>query len=223
MTDLFLALLLGIPAPNACDAILPLEAGRSWIYAGHAVWSAPAANRSDSGTVTWTMAVERARDVPSGRIGLIRGFVQELAWYQPGALARLSILVCLGEELRLAAFADDTAAAWAYNQWSDSVASRAELWLALPLREGRLFGQEPPRQDAMYGWLVERPESPVTIPDSCPLKAGPRYELTYRSLPDHLIVEWQLGLGVTRFVYGHHGTPASADLRLVACADQGEG
>ena len=217
MTHLFLAVLLGAQAPDTCAMMLPLEADRSWTYAGQALWSVPGASQSDSGSVKWTMTIERAREVPDGRIGLVRGFVQELAWYEPGIVSRLSILACRGSEFRVATFPDDAAAERAYDRWSDSLSSRAELWFALPLREGQLLGQEPPRQDAMYGWLVGWPESPVTIPDSCPVKVGPRYELTYRSLLDHRIVEWQLGLGISRFVYGHHGTPASAEVRLVAC------
>ena len=223
MTHLFLTVLLGTWAPDTCTALLPLDAGRSWTYAGHVLWSAPGPGRADSATISRTMAVERARDVPGGRIGLIRGFVQELAWYEPGTVPRLSILACRGSELRLATFADDSAAELVYDQWSDSVASGAELWLDLPLREGQVLGQVSPREDVLYGWLVGRPAAPVTIPDSCPRQAGPPYELTYRSLPDHRIAEWQPGLGVTRFVYGHHGTPASADVRLVACREPGEG
>lgn len=223
MMHLFLAVLLGTWAPNTCTALLPLDAGRSWTYAGSAVWSVPATGHADSGTVKWAMTVERARDVPGGRIGLIRGFVHELAWYQPGTVPRLSILACRGAELHLATFADDPAAQRAYDQWSDSLASRAELWLALPLRAGQRLGQVSPREDTMYGWLVGIPEAPVTIPDSCPRTAGPRYELTYRSLPDLRIAEWQPGLGVTRFGYRHHGTPASVDVELVACGQQEEG
>jgi hypothetical protein len=219
MVYLFLTVLLGAWVPDPCAALLPLDAGRSWIYAGSAVWGAPAPGRADSSTVRWTMAVERARDVPGGRIGLIRGFVQELAWYQPGTVPGLSILACRGAELRLATFADDPAAQRAYDQWSDSLAPQAELWLALPLRSGQRLGQVSPREDAMYSWLVGIPEAPVTVPDSCRRTAGPRYELTYRSLPDHRIAEWQPGLGVTRFVYGHHGTPAASEIRLVACGD----
>jgi hypothetical protein len=220
---LFLAAFLAAPVPDTCVAIFPLEAGRSWTYAGQSLWSVPGASGPDSGPVRWTMTVVRAGEVAGWRIGLITGFVQELAWYQPGTVPRLSILACRRAELRLATFADDPAAERAYDQWSDSVASGAELWLALPLREGQVLGQVSPREDVMYGWLVGSPEAPVTIPDSCPRPAGPRYELTYRSLPDHRIAEWQPGLGVTRFVYGHHGIPASADVRLVACSGQGEG
>ncbi|HET9293413.1 MAG TPA: hypothetical protein VFO06_03900 [Gemmatimonadales bacterium] len=223
MTPFFLAAFLAAQVPDTCAAIFPFEAGRSWGYSGQALWAGPGASGPDSGPVEWEMAVVRVRDVPGGRIGLIRGFVQDLAWYQPGTVPRLSILACYGAELRLATFADDPAAEWAYAQWSDSLASGAELWLALPLREGQVLGQVAPREDVMYGWLVGTPEAPITIPDSCPRPAGPRYELAYRSLPDHRIAEWQPGLGVTRFVYGHHGTPASADVRLVACSGQGEG
>jgi hypothetical protein len=222
MTDLLLALALAIQAPDSCAAILPLEAGRSWTYSGRSLWIAPGASRPDSGPVNWQMTIVGGRAVANGRIGLVRGFVQELAWYQPGLEPRLSILACRGAELRLATFADDSAAARAYAEWSDSLYAIAELWIALPLREGQVLGQDPGRNDIMYGWAVGRPESPDTSPASC-RSGAPRYELTYRSLPDHRIVEWQPGLGVTRFVYAHHGPPASTDVRLVECGARREG
>jgi hypothetical protein len=37
-------------------------------------------------------------------------------------------------------------------------------------------------------------------------------------MPDHATVEWWPGIGVTGYVYQHHGTVAETDVRLVACS-----
>ena len=43
----------------------------------------------------------------------------------------------------------------------------------------------------------------------------PTWQIVYRSLPDHQIMEIAEGLGIVRYVYEHHGTVASVDARLV--------
>jgi len=40
--------------------------------------------------------------------------------------------------------------------------------------------------------------------------------MAYRSNPDHTFIEFAPSIGITGYVYGHHGTVASADVTLVA-------
>jgi hypothetical protein len=34
---------------------------------------------------------------------------------------------------------------------------------------------------------------------------------------DHQVIEWRPRVGVTAYVYGHHGTPAGAEVHLIRC------
>jgi hypothetical protein len=165
------------------------------------------------------MAIVDVRDAGSVRLALVRGFVTQLAWYEPGTRPRLTLLACRGSQLFGFDPATDSAARSAYARWSDSLLQRAELLLALPLRDGQLFGQDPPRDDALYGWAVAAhgADARFPLPARCGPSVGPRFELTYRSLPDHSVMEWQPGVGITHYLYGHHGSPAATDVKLRAC------
>ncbi len=71
----------------------------------------------------------------------------------------------------------------------------------------------------MYCWVVE---------DDRPLDAGSIagvpdgewtvHRLAMRTLPEHVFVDLVPGIGPTSFVYGHHGTPAGVDVRLIEVA-----
>ena len=73
------------------------------------------------------------------------------------------------------------------------------------------------RRDSFYAWLVESAE-PVP-PRFRRFQTGltdSLYSLVYRTNPDHQIVGFVPGLGVTRYVYGHRGTVADAEAQLIA-------
>jgi hypothetical protein len=167
--------------------------------------------------VEWTATVVAARSLPAGRLLLVRGFVSELAWSVPTTEPRLSILACLNDRLLRLGFLADSAARYRFDHWSDSSAARGEVLLQAPLRDGAVFGQDPPRQDDMYGWVVETLETPPAIPSGCGKPRAESFRLTLRTLPDHQIVEWRAGVGITAYTYVHHGTPAAALVRLARC------
>lgn len=218
-----LALVQAAPAfapassPSACLGLETVKPGVSWTYSGWRLWTAAGSGQSDSAAVRWTTTVLATRVLPAGRLLLVRGYVSELAWSVPSTVPRLSILACLQDRLVRLAFVGDSAARFRFDHWTDANAQRGEVLLQQPLSDGAIFGQDPPRQDQMYGWLVERLQPAPAIPSSCG-KLGPdAYRLTMRTLPDHQIVEWRAGLGVTAYSYVHHGTPAAAQVRLVRC------
>jgi hypothetical protein len=42
-----------------------------------------------------------------------------------------------------------------------------------------------------------------------------QYQLVYRTLPDHQIIEFAPNIGITRYTYVHHGTVSETDLKLI--------
>ena len=92
-----------------------------------------------------------------------------------------------------------------------------ELILQLPLHTGDLFGRDrADRPDTFYAWYVES-AAPVP-PDVQRLQPGLRdsvYTLIYPTMPDHQRIRFVPGLGITGYLYNHHGTVAEADAVLV--------
>lgn len=204
-------------APPGCLGLETVPAGASWTYTGWRQWTAQG-SPPDSGAVEWTTTVLATRAVPAGRVLLVRGFVSELAWSVPTTRPRLSLLTCLNGRLLRVAFIADSAAHYRFDHWTDADADRGELLLEQPLVEGRVFGQDPPRQDDLYGWAVERLKTPPAVAPGCGRPGPDGYRLTMRTMPDHEVMEWRAGVGITAYTYGHHGTPAAAEVRLVRCA-----
>lgn len=199
-----------------CLGAVSQPQGFSWTYSGTRRWSIGGV-REKSERVTWTTTVVETRTLSDETLALVRGFVTELAWSDPSSKPSLSVLVCSAGCLFHFETSSDDETRDAFARWDASLLERAKLLLETPLQDGQIFGQDSPRTDRMYGWTVETMSSPPRIPRSCGIGRGPGYRLAYRTMPDHQMIEWWSGIGVTGYVYEHHGTVAGADVRLVAC------
>ena len=82
-----------------------------------------------------------------------------------------------------------------------------EFFLDFPLTDFKRFCDlcSRTRQDYMYCWVVESVEPEI---------ARTQYRVSHRTLPDHRILEYVSGVGMTSYVYGHHGTVSEVDVRL---------
>jgi hypothetical protein len=94
-----------------------------------------------------------------------------------------------------------------------------QLLLCWPMAPGDRFGDPTSlqRTDGMYAWLVED-RSPADLKAIRAVRSDMsafRYRLTLRTNPDHTFIEFVPGIGIVRYTYGHHGTPAYTDLKLV--------
>jgi hypothetical protein len=202
---------------HPCD--FPLEKGTRWIYEGSAEWTVNVSTVERSTQVHWaTTVVDSACDTDKC-LALVRGFPDELAWYQPGQEPHLGILVCKQNKLyHLDAANDEEAHELFRHLQMDTKAafSDNDLLLDLPLSVGKMWSQDPPRDDHMYCWYVESMEE-----QSLPMAAASGkarkdvYAVRYSTNPDHQVMEFAPGIGITRFIYVHHGTVASADVHLV--------
>lgn len=72
-------------------------------------------------------------------------------------------------------------------------------FLVMPMKGRTSIGCE--THSAMDCWTVE--------------ERNGEFELTYRTNPDYEILDFQPGVGITRFRYNHNGSPCKIDLRLV--------
>ena len=95
--------------------------------------------------------------------------------------------------------------------------SSAEELLVLPLVEGAKWGDDTNRDDNFYCWHVEQTRNEVFhFKGYASPKSNAVFTVGYRTMPDHQLIDIAPGFGITRYVYMHHGTVASADIRLVS-------
>ena len=73
------------------------------------------------------------------------------------------------------------------------------------------------RPDKWYQWHVEaaRCVQIAGIPAVDAKRRRREYRIGFRTCPAHEIVHFVPGIGITRYVFSHHGTVAEADVRLI--------
>ena len=201
----------------------PLVEGNRWVYYGTVKWTRPNSGDVIEQAIQWDMEVLKvvAREHVTGV--LIKGFPSELAWYEDGQRPEEHLIVQVGPDKFYLLSGSQKDDAWAALQagrvWLGSLLSESDLWLELPLMRGKVFGETESltRPDQWYCWHVEE-ELPADLSRIRGLSSQPStrtYQVALRTLPDHQIVSFVPGVGVTRYVYQHHGTVSEVDVSLV--------
>jgi hypothetical protein len=220
-------LLLLFPTRSTAEGVadvrpIPLEKGTRWIYEGKVKWTPSEGGAAKSSRIRWVTEVLEAFTSSNIVSAVVRGFPDELTWYEPGQIPGFCVLLDVGDKLyRMSAPGRDQAKALALklSRNHKELPANAEELLDLPLVVGHKWGQDkddPPRSDTWYCWCVERVRARTLNVKGTPLKGPSKvYQLAYRTCPEHLIFEIAPGLGVVRYIYDHHGTVASVDLHLV--------
>jgi len=89
----------------------------------------------------------------------------------------------------------------------------------LTLAKDKCWGGDVEREDGRYCWRVEKEQTAKRrikgLAEHHPFTV---YSIAYRTNPDHQILDIAPGLGITRFIYVHHGTVATVDIHLVKFA-----
>jgi hypothetical protein len=177
-------------------ALFPLHRGASWTYEGDVAWTEARTHRVRTAPIRWKTAVVKTSVSGKRTVAIVRGFPFELAWHEPGRKPGYSVVV---EDPRgiFVESADEIAEAEALAKRALSGEAIGDVLLRFPVRLGDCPGG--PRGC----WRVER-------------ALRPGWELVHRTNPDHQIVHFVPGVGITHYAFEHHGTVASANVRLVA-------
>ena len=194
--------------------------GRSNVYVGRARWT-DAATRAHSAAVSWRMGILQVHASSDTRAAVVRGWVQELAWYTPGQRPAFSILIEHRGRLYHLDASDSAAAVdslSAVMRDPSSAAKRARLIVDSTLSVGRTFGGDPDRgqrNDGWYAWQVDSKAKFSRREQWSKMVTEPiRWRIGYRTLPDEQTIEFIAGVGISRFEYVHHGTTATVDVHL---------
>ncbi|MFN7996287.1 MAG: hypothetical protein U0Q18_21930 [Bryobacteraceae bacterium] len=209
-------------AGHAENDILPMHKGSYWIYRGEVAWAgsgetAPAHKK----TVTWKMEIADSAQRGRYTVALVLGHPKDLTWYEEGRERQCSLLIAVdAAKFFLGACGGKPGEIHGLPQGDIAPSlARAELFFKYPLQADEVFGGDPSvqRDDTMYAWMVQavRPARLRGIKGVQASGKRMEYELTYRTMPDHQIETYVPGIGLTRYVYSHHGTTSEVDVRLV--------
>ena len=222
---LFFALIGGAPRAGLAQGdIFPAQKGTRWTYEGEVSWQAPGGGiHIEKAQLQWQMEVVDSIERGPLKVALISGHPGDLAFYDENRKRGCYLLLV----------ADNR---YVYLRRCDPMLSREKLSLPdgglegliheedlifkLPLHQGEVFGPEQgrgQRDDTFYEWSVEevRPAAPRGIAGVSFDKPQTEYVVICRTMPDHQIATYIPGVGLTHYVYSHHGTASDVDMKLV--------
>jgi hypothetical protein len=203
-------------------ASFPLTKGTYWIYQGPTKWSVVNSEKIEERMLTWKMEVVDTLQQGQNFIAVLKGHPSDLAWYEEGKERGDYLLIQKGlnqyyfafDKLMLAIL--DRAKS---NKSIEDLLDEDRLYIDLPLRPGKKWGDpdQVNRTDNAYCWYVQS-EKRVNLNSIKGLfshPSGTQYEMRYYTNPDHEILKFVEGVGITGFQYVHHGTVSETDLLLV--------
>ena len=200
--------------------ILRLKPGNYWVYQGQAEWvDASGPDGIGKSHLTWKMEVLEEVDHGDVKAFLIKGSVLDLPWYQPGLEPGLSVWLFYQSRL----FATDEFDLARFRDPKDPLTDvlkaqkQEDPILDFPLqtkRCARALYAQPVRADHMYCWYAEMSrEKGVKVGDNS-FSNVDVWTAAFRTNPDHQILTFADGIGITGYDYSHHGTTSEVHLKL---------
>ncbi|MHC1762940.1 MAG: hypothetical protein AB9869_01355 [Verrucomicrobiia bacterium] len=210
---------VGASAAPALPCPIPLEKGIQWTYEGKVRWTPVNSGAMGPTNVHWVMEVLDLVTNQSARAAVVRGLPDELTGYEAGFQPGYSVLLCVSNRVyRFGEGTEQDARSRARELLRSSpVVTECNEFLVLPLGKGKEWAGDTERSDHWYRWYVEAEGRKRVRVKGSPIKRPTStWRLAFRTCPEHEIMEITEGLGITRFVYEHHGTVQSVDVRLVS-------
>lgn len=210
------------PAGQDPESVFPLKKGTVWVYEGVVRGTVAGSKKKFEKKLTWQMEIVDIVERGSLVAAVVKGHPADLAWYdeetQPGDYL---IVRDAGKFYLVEPFRVQEVRRRLGNPADrlDDLLQDEELFLDWPLAKGKRWGEPEAlkRDDLLYQWVVEE-ERPVRLRSVKGVEGAGRvtqYRLALRTLPDHSIIDFVPGVGITEYIYGHHGTLAEADVKLV--------
>jgi len=206
-----------VPPVDELAHYFPLAPGAYWVYQGNVKWTEDTTIKE--ATVTLKMEVVEAvrRDHVVGY--RLKGYPTDLAWYDPTRPSADHVIIQVGPNRYYESTPEALARLKDQNDFLLDLVDESQLIVDAPLTPGKLFGEvgQTTRPDNSYCWVVDDAQKPqlTNVPGVPNLTGLSQYTLRFQTLPDHQIIEFVPTVGITRYVYNHHGTVAEADVKLI--------
>ena len=219
-------LVCSLAAVAADDKVLPMEKGDAWTYTATVRWTPLNSRRARSAEVTWKSEVVNTVDRADVHAALLKGFVGDLAYWDPDSSQQRDWLVVRWAERYY--MLHDRDATETFRELDKLPAGAAispqlqnvleeNIFFAMPLKVGGKYcaPSQPPRNDTGYCWYVEYSRLPALKLVGVAAKRYREFGIAYRTLPEHEVLGLVPGVGIVSYQFAHHGTIATADARLV--------
>jgi len=214
-----IAVVLSVPSARAQVKTgteqFPLAKGSYWIYEGM-----EERQEAGQGPKVFTEKITRRMEVVD-RIERNRLVAAVVRGYPNGEPLELQVLVAIdghqfyllpAEESNLKRLRDP-------NDALVDLVREDQIELSLPLVPGKRFGEasQITRPDGFYCWVVEkrRKEKLTNIKGVAGDADRDVYQIAFRTLPDHVVVNFAPGIGIVSYQYVHHGTVDQNDMKLI--------
>ncbi|HBE18442.1 MAG TPA: hypothetical protein DEG17_24400 [Cyanobacteria bacterium UBA11149] len=214
--------LIGGSATEDIVPTFPLAKGSYWVYQGTTKWTKEQSVHEEN--ITWKMEVVEA--IQRGHVTgfVLKGSPYDLAWYNEGKEPGNYVMIHINPD-QFYLVSNNEKVAKVVQRLKDKddalvgLVEEHELFLDFPLSRGKVFGdaQQITRKDRWYCWLVESEKARKleNIKGIEKIENVTEYELAYRTSPEYTIMDIVPGVGITRFVYVHHGSIAETDVKLI--------
>jgi len=209
------------PTMNPSENILgyfPLKKGTYWIYRGPVKWTQINSSSVAEDEITWKMEVERVFQ-RNAIVGYeMSGAPWDLAWYEVGKEpSKYGIIQAGGKFYRV----PYETVIRLLNEDDNlfGLVDENDIFLDIPLVDGKKFCDaiSMTRPDNMYCWDVGEgnlfdAKNTKGIDTSKKLW---EYLIVNQTMPDVSIMYFVPSIGISHYVYHHHGTVSDVDVQLI--------
>lgn len=205
------------------DSFFPIAEGTTWVYQGVVRWGHYGADDTKEREVIWKM--ETGQVIRHGAIvaAVLKGFPADLNWTTGNPDPRDSLLVVNGGNHYYFVDPLNFRSAWIRVQAEleplKGLMTEKDLLFQLPLTQGARFCGadviDRIENASMFCWHVG-PELPIDLKGIKGVPAGkrPSYEIHYLTIVDETEIQIVPGIGITRYEYHRHTSPADTVLQL---------
>jgi hypothetical protein len=205
------------PSPSIQE-YFPLKQGAYWVYEGNVKWTIPNSAEVAEEEITWKMEVKRVFQRNSIVGYEMLGAPWDLAWYEEGKEPSEYGIIQAGGKF----YRTSLETVWRLMDETDvlrALVNENQIFLDIPLISGKKFCDtfSISRADGMYCWTVGDAIQADTanikgVDSSATLIEFPIYNGT---MPDHSMIQFIPGVGISSYLYRHHGTISDVDVHLI--------
>jgi hypothetical protein len=205
------------------EPFFPVAEGTTWVYQGVIRWGRYGSDDTKEREVIWKMETEQVIRHGGLVAAVLKGFPADLNWTTGNPDPRDTLLVVNGGNRYYFVSPLHFRSAWIRLQAEleplKGLMTETDLLFQLPLTQGAKFCGadviDRTETSSMFCWHVG-PELPADLKGIKGVPAGKRssYDIHYLTITDETEIQIVPGIGITRYEYHRHTSPADTILNL---------